>query len=127
MVYNRVEYAQNRKIEDVFYFAHLITLENFTPMYSFMAHTDSFRRISLKIHPWCWYLMISGKLIDCLSRQAGKGKVMKNKCCVLAVWLSSPISNISNVIVTQLEDFNIIEDFADERWVFVEAIRQSSS
>lgn len=51
MVCNRVECAQNRKIEDVFYFAHLITLENFTPMYSFTAHTVSFWCISLKIHP----------------------------------------------------------------------------
>lgn len=51
MVYYRVEYAQNRKIEDVFHFAHLITLENFTPMCSFTGHTFSFWCISRKIHP----------------------------------------------------------------------------
>lgn len=35
MVYNGVQYVQNRKIDDVFYFAHLITMENFTPTYFF--------------------------------------------------------------------------------------------
>lgn len=30
MAYNHVEYVQNRKIDDVFYFTHLITMENFT-------------------------------------------------------------------------------------------------
>lgn len=41
MVYNRVEYVQNRKIDDVFYFAHLITMKNFTTILLWLTQIHS--------------------------------------------------------------------------------------
>lgn len=41
MASKHVEYVKNRKIDDVFYFAHLITMKNFTTILLWLTQIHS--------------------------------------------------------------------------------------